>query len=824
MSERNSMAEKRKKEGEGHRKYLRSDVTVAGAGIAGICAAVAAARERLRVILVNDRGVPGGNASSEIGVGVNGASHLGLNASIYAREGGLVEEIRLRMLEYNRGGGYDKLALMDAVLFDMIYEEKNITLLQNTGIYACEKEGDRIRLCYGRHSVSNLVYELESGIYIDATGNGSLAYEAGAAYRMGREARGEFGERKAPEEADSMTMGNTFYFETADCGHEVKYTPPAFAAGVADADFLKDLEKPGNHRALTVKGAHWSFEYGGQRDVVFDSEEIDRELRRLVFGIWDYIKNSGKYPEAANYVLKRVYARSGARESRRFVGDYILTENDIEEKREFEDAVCVGGWPMDVHAPLGIYDPGPATEFIPVTGVYSIPFRCLYSRDVANLMLAGRNISVSHIALGSARVMATCGCMGQAVGTAAKCCVDLQVTPRELGKRGMGLLQERLLRGDQTILGHGELSTLMGRFQAGASCRKRFENGRVTLRRRLDRDYGLALMVDTEHVDSLELWVENCSGDRAALGFEVLEGEHRETFLPGRLVKKGDRAVEAGFCGWLSVPVDADRGRDGKVYLVLKRNPVLEVGMTEEELSGAVTLRLYPEGECGECNHDSVPLDPACGYLYLDHRYNRKENIVFRNIIPEQSVFSPGMVLNPYTRPYGLPNLWLGEGEYPWTLTLTAERPVEAGMLAVTFDTDLRSEPLTELPGCLVRDFDLTVRFEKGIFRRQARDNCRRQVRFALDSPEDEEGGRRAFYEQERRSELGIAKGSDLRTVEESNLRTAVESDQGAVGKSDPGIARGSSQRMARGGIREIEIVILRSWGKEAGIYGVNLW
>ena len=160
---------------------------------------------------------------------------------------------------------------------------------------------------------------------------------------------------------------------------------------------------------------------------------------------------------------------------------------------------------MDVHAPLGIYDPGPATEFIPVTGVYNIPFRCLYSRDVTNLMLAGRNASFTHIALGSARVMATCGCMGQAVGTAAKCCIDLQITPRELGQNHIGLLQERLSRGDQTISGYVEISPLMKEFKPTASCQKSFENSNVTMKRRLERDYGLALMVDTEHVDSLEL-------------------------------------------------------------------------------------------------------------------------------------------------------------------------------------------------------------------------------------------------------------------------------------------------------------------------------
>lgn len=745
---------------KGLRKRIRTDVTVAGAGLAGICAAVAAAREGLSVVLVNDRSVPGGNASSEIGISINGASHLGLNPSVYAREGGLAEEIRMRMLQYNRGGGYDRAALTDAVLFDMIYEEERITLLLNTGIYECEKEGNRITLCRGRHGISNVIYELESKLYIDATGNGELAYQAGASYRMGREGREEYGERKAPVSADAHTMGNTFYFETRDCGHEVKYTPPAFAGKISEMDFLRCIDKPGNHRALSVKGAHWSFEYGGQRDVVYDSEDIDLELRRLVFGIWDYVKNSGKYPEAKNYVLKRVYARSGARESRRILGDYMLTENDIEEKRDFPDAVCIGGWPMDIHAPLGIYDPGPATEFIPVTGIYNIPFRCLYSKDVDNLMMAGRNISVTHVALGSTRVMATCACMGQAVGTAAKCCVDLGLSPAALGEKYSGLLREKLARGDQTVAGLKELSPLMEKFTAESSGEKCFENNFITEKRQLNRVYGLALMLAAERLDSLELWVENRTGADTELEFQLLEGTHRETFLPERFVKAGRERVTAGFRGWFKLNPGGGRGRDGKIYLVLQRNPGLWLGMTSRELPGAVTLRLYPEGECRECNHDSVPLNPESGYLYLDHRYNREENIAFRKTNPAQRVFSPEMALTPYTRPYGMPNLWIGSGAYPRTLVLTAESPVDAEYLSVTFDTDLKSEPLTELPGCLVRDFEITVWQEKGVFRETVRDNCRRQVRFLIKAKK--------------------------------------------IGK--------------------IEITIYRSWGGDAGIYGVNLW
>lgn len=842
-------------------RRLCSDVTVAGAGLAGICAAVAAAREGLSVILVNDRSVPGGNASSEIGISINGASHLGLNPAIYAREGGLAEEIRMRMLEYNRGGGYDRAALTDAVLFDMIYQEAGITLLLNTGIYECEKEGNRITLCRGRHSISNLVYEMESKFYIDATGNGELAYQAGASFRMGREGRAEYGERKAPISADAYTMGNTFYFETRDCGHEVTYTPPAFAGKVGEMDFIRNIDKPGTHRAISAKGAHWSFEYGGQRNVVYDSEEIDLELRRLVFGIWDYVKNSGRYPEAKNYVLKRVYARSGARESRRFLGDYVLTENDIEKKRDFPDAVCIGGWPMDVHAPLGIYDPGPATEFIPVTGIYNIPFRCLYSKDVENLMMAGRNISATHVALGSTRVMATCACMGQAVGTAARCCMDLGITPAALGKYHPHLLREKLARADQTVAGLKELSPLMENFRASASGEKCFENDSITVKRKLDRAYGLALMLATEHLDSLQLWVENVSGQAAEsekqterdkksdhkpgggvdwkkqagqaakLEFQILEGTHRETFLPERLVKTAEQTVEAGFRGWLRLDLNADRGQDGKIYLILKPNPDLWVGMTSAELPGAVTLRLYPEGACGECNHDSVPLNPESGYLYLDHRYNRWENMTFRGIFPPQRVFAPEMALTPYTRPYGMPNLWIGSGVYPRTLTLTAEHPVDAEHLAVTFDTDLRSEPLSELPGCLVRDFDVTVWMEESTFREEGSPRGERRFPEERYSKEEElfrrDGGFReeeGFQEEMPRGEKGLQE--ERHFLEEELSRKEGISRKNVIFREE---VRDNCRRQVRFLIKgkkigKIEITIHRSWGGDAGIYGVNLW
>lgn len=740
-------------------KKMYFDITISGGGIAGICAAVTAARKGLKALLINDRAVLGGNASSEIGVTISGASHHGLNPAIYAKEGGLIEEIRLRMSKYAMDGGYDKYALLDAVFFDLFYENKNLTLLLNTSVYSCEVKNKKITRLFARHHISNEVYDIESKIYIDATGNGTLAYEAGCCYRMGREGKDEYGEFWAPDKADNYTMGNTFYFETYDCGHEVTFTPPAFAYKVENMDFIKEIHNPKNYRSITVKGAHWSFEYGGQVDVIYQSEEIDLELRKLIFGIWDYIKNSGNYPEAKTYVLKRIYTKSGARESRRFLGDYLLTENDIENKINFKDAVCIGGWPMDIHAPLGIYDAAPATNFVPVTGLYGIPMRSLYTKDIDNLMLAGRNISASHIALGSARVMATCGAMGQAVATAAKYCIEKKLSPREVTENYKQELQRTLAEDDQTMIGIHSINPVMQNFTASATSEKSYENIRGTGFMRLDRDYGIAWMLETEQLKSVKIRVKNSSGEAKILTYKILTGTHKETFLPEKIARTGEAIIPENHEGWFPLKVDADRGRDGKLYLVFTKNEDLFLGIAGDRPIGAITLRMYPPDNCAECNHDSVPLNRNTGYLYLDHRYERNRNILFKDMVPQQRLFAPEMALSPYTRPYVIPNLWIGEGRFPQTLTLTAKKPVDADKIALVFDSFLENDSTEKLPECLVKGYELRIYYKNGVITRNIKDNWKR-------------------YE-----------------VHEINAE----------------------------GIVKIEVTIVSSWGAEAGIYGVNL-
>lgn len=710
---------------------IECDLLVAGGGIAGICAAIAAARHGLDTVLLNDRSVLGGNASSEIGVGVSGAGHGGLNPAIYTKETGIIEEIRLRLAYYGECGGYGPPALMDAVLLDMVDEEQNIRLLLNTVLEGCTVEQNRITACRARHSVSNREYEIQAPIFIDATGNGVLAFSAGAEYRMGREGKAEFGEAWAPAEPDAFTMGNSIYFETADAGREVGFKPPKFAHDITKMDFLKDIDKPENFRGLSCFGPHWAYEYGGQCDILKDHDDIEMELRRLIYGIWDYVKNSGKYPKAKTRYLKRVFAKAGSRESRRFIGDYILTENDIESKADYPDAVCMGGWPMDIHAPLGIYDPAPASNFVPVTGVYNIPFRCLYSKDIQNLLLAGRDISVTHIALGSTRVMATCGVIGQAVGTAAAVCKEYGASPRTVYQTYMDVLQGRLLADDQAIL-HRRDCPLPG-FTAQADSEKTYENCRADGSMPLERDYCLALMIATDHVDTIQIYLQ--CGQDTVLRYKLYHGRHMETYLPETLIRSASISLAGGTEGWVELLLDADRGPDSKLYVVLEKNAAIQLGISRTRPIGAVTWRMHTRDSQDGRNHDSVPLDlEATGYICCDHTYETERNILFRGIRPVQPVYSAASAINGYGRPYGTPNLWIPAGDGRHCLTLTAKEPVDAKRIAVLWDNAMEEDLSKTLPKTLARQYVITITTRNGIIEIQEDDNFRRQAVYPINA------------------------------------------------------------------------------------------
>ncbi|HET6423746.1 MAG TPA: FAD-dependent oxidoreductase [Planctomycetaceae bacterium] len=422
---------------------LKCDLLVAGGGPAGVCAALAAARHGSKVVLIQDRSRLGGNSSSEVKMHIVGANnHTGRPGW---REGGIIEELRLEDAANNPHRSWE---LWDLLLYDKCVSEPNITLLLDTAVYAAEVGDEKIQRVMARCDKTEHLYRITSKLYADCTGDARLALEAGATIRWGHEDRTEFGEPLAWEKATRETLGSSILFTSRDYGKPISYTPPKWA---------RKIEKK-NLRFRGVGGweyGYWWIEWGGALDTIRDNERIRFELLSIVTGVWDYIKNSGEVKGAENWGMDWVGMVPGKRESRRIEGEHILTQQDVMGLNgDFDDAVCIGGWPLDEHPPSGFDNPEiPPFTSIKLPEVYNIPLRSFISKDISNLMMAGRNASCSHVAFTSTRVMATCAVMGQALGTAAAQCVKTGVTPKQLAenKQQVGTLIQTLLRDDQSI-------------------------------------------------------------------------------------------------------------------------------------------------------------------------------------------------------------------------------------------------------------------------------------------------------------------------------------------------------------------------------------
>lgn len=424
---------------------LDCDVLVAGGGMAGVCAALAAARHGARVVLVQDRSRLDGNASSEVKMHIVGADCHGSRAGW--REGGLIEELRLEDAVNNPHASFE---LWDLLLYDKIRREPNITLLLDTVLCAAEVKDGLIHGVLARCDKTEHIYRIRAPLYIDCTGDSRLALEAGAEFCWGRESKAEFGESLAYDQADSHTLGSSILFTARDYGRPIPFKAPPWARKVT-----KDMLR---FRPIhSWEYGYWWIEWGGQLNTIRDNERIRFELLAIVLGVWDYIKNSGQHPDSATWGMDWIGMIPGKRENRRIMGDYILTQHDLEGRHgEPEDAVAIGGWGMDDHPPSG-FDAPQQHPFrsVRTQEVYNIPLRCLYSRNIRNLLMAGRNISASHVAFSSTRVMATTSCLGQAAGTAAALGARHGLLPRQLYQQKARLrqLQQTLLRDDQTIKG-----------------------------------------------------------------------------------------------------------------------------------------------------------------------------------------------------------------------------------------------------------------------------------------------------------------------------------------------------------------------------------
>jgi hypothetical protein len=686
------------------------DLIVVGGGLAGTCAAIAAARLGCRVALVQNRPVLGGNSSSEIRVPVGGACDF----NPWARETGLLEEFFLedRFQDTARIWTGHGSSTWDYTLYKAAANEKSLDLYIDTPaqkVLMSKTNPKLIDSIVGYENGSEKEIVLKGRLFIDATGDGVIAYQAGAEFRMGREARSEFKESLAPEKADSYTQGSSLLFHARDVGFPVPFSPPKWVPQLSSDE---DLAFRTHH---DVEAGYWWIEIGNPPyHTIADHANIRKELIKMVLAVWNHIKNHGDH-QADHLVLDWIGMVPGKRESRRIMGDYIMKEKDVTYGSLFDDRVAYGGWFVDIHTPGGILAkdlppepsfPGKSEEIGKRQAtVYSIPFRSLYSKDIPNLMMAGRDISVTHVALGTTRLMGTCSTIGQAAGTAAYLCTKYSLQPRDLYPEKIHELQQLLLKQDGFIpqIKNSDPKDLArdARITASSSAKLQIAQGDLATeydhpRQRtismtgLETERALIFPITSDHIDSIDLYIESHLHESAEIEVTLKKAMHIWDYDGSEgILTKQKVAVPPSGVSWVKVPFNLSvdpksfyiitaRSQTGIFWRYHKKPPVGTAALSKEKnkwtsTKGAYTIRIYPE------------------------------------VFP----YETENILSGVSRPENWTNIWISDPSQGMPQTVTLEFPVETTFNTVylTFDTNLTqthmsTPPLYLFPEC-VKDYAL---------------------------------------------------------------------------------------------------------------------
>jgi hypothetical protein len=712
-------------------EVLSADLVIVGGGLSGTCCAITAAREGLKVMLVQDRPVLGGNASSEVRLWVLGAtSHMG-NNNRWSREGGVIDEILVENMYRNPDGN---AVIFDTVLLDKVVSEPNITLLLNTAVMEVAKSGESIESVRAFCSQNSKAYVLKAPLFCDASGDGVVGFLAGAAFRMGAETREEFNEQFAPEKEYGELLGHSLYFYSKDVGRPVDFVAPAYA--------LQDITKIPRYRKFNAKeyGCNlWWVEYGGRLDTVHDTEAIKWELWRVIYGVWNHIKNSGQFPEARNLTLEWVGTIPGKRESRRFEGDYILTQQDIVEQRRQEDAVAFGGWSIDLHPADGVFSERPGCNQWHAKGIYDIPYRSYYSRNVKNLFLAGRIISVSHVAFGSSRVMGTSAYGGQAVGMAAVLCKQYGMLPAELVAKGlMPELQQRLMiRGQH--LPHRRLHdtrNLVNDATLHASSTltlQDFPEGELQL---LDPAVAQMLPISAGPMPGVSFHAY--AGQPTTLEVELRVSSKAGNYTPDVTLATVSRTLVAGK-NCVDLAFDVTLPKTAYAFVVFRKNPLVKVPFSSQRITGVLSVFNQINEAVSNYGKQEPPDDIGIDAFefWCPQRRPAGQNVALRLSQP-LTCFGVENIKNGIARPVDAPNAWVADRKdtHP-TLTLTWDQPRTIRTVVLKFDTDfdhpmetvLMGHPENVMPFC-VRQY--TLRDERGTVVYQCEANYQTQnvIRF----------------------------------------------------------------------------------------------
>jgi len=680
---------------------ITADITIAGGGLAGVCAAIAAARQGRTVSLIQNRPVLGGNSSSEIRVWTRGSTGGG---NLFSEEMGILGELKLANQYKNPEGNP---ILWDEILLDAVYQEHAISLFLNTLVVDVTHQDGHIQSLTALEINSERRFQFLSPVYVDATGDGFIAASAGLSYVIGKECNGTYGEEHAPEQFDPTTQGCTILMTFIKRDRPVAFVPPSYAYPI---EYIEKLLNNGGRMVSEKSNGcdFWWVEFGGQKDTINEIASITLELKRLTMGIYNYIKNSGKF-DADTLELNWTGSLPGKRESRRFVTEYVLTETDILQNRTFNDVAFHGGWYLDFHPSEGIYSKADFCTQIPVD-LYGIPLRCLFSSQSDNLLVCGRILGASHAAFASTRIMDTCALSGQAAGTAASVLVSDQLkTPDLLDKSVYARIQALLVEGDMLLPGYHQ-ETISENIHVEASSVIDGLPGKECGALSCHRDCFLAIPTELAAVSSLFL-----DAKQEAL----LQVSYRYAALPSRNSKQGE-----WFHGMLELKqgrtsVDLarfSRKEDAYLLLVLHASHGVSIPLVNKDLVGVL---------CG--------LRDSATYHH--------PLLSIRSFVS----YGPENLINGHSRPYNRAHIWLSGKEEQPTIRLNLEKSRSITAISLFFDCGLSEEMVSSrvadvdphhniqlrsgVSPNLVRDFDVYVRIgDEDVLVRRIRDNYQRHV------------------------------------------------------------------------------------------------
>lgn len=680
------------------------ELVIVGGGIAGVCAAISAARHGVKVALVHNRPMLGGNSSSEVKLYPENST----TKQPWIKEAGILEELcnEDRAHNHRRYSEGTMNSIWDLVLYEWVYREPNIALYLNTHMHRAMMESpSRIGGVYCIQLGTEKTFELSAPLFVDSSGDGYLGYRAGADFRWGQDARADYGEPLAPETPDDGVMGNTQFFTARDTGKPTPFQPPEWAAKFPTEESL------GGRSHSHFEGGYWWIEIGAPHHPIQDNDKIVHEGLRHMLGVWDHIKNHGDHG-AENYGLEFLSFWPYKREARRLLGEHVITQQDLQQPQVRPDDVAYGAWPVDVHRPGGLLKPQQAPYDPPFadgnwdrmyTLPYGIPLRSLYSRNIENLLMAGRPISTSYVAFSSSRVLRTGAIVGQAVGTAAALCKKHRALPRSVAKDHASECQQMILRDDGHIIGVVNEDPLDLARQATAAASStsplRFPEPNADPQP-LDRPLAQIFPVSGNRIESLGLRLKTDLAAPQTLRVGLRSAAHAWDFRSDEDIAVSEERVPAGpQTTWVDFDFNVDVNPN-RLYYVYTQTVLPDVAW--------VTYRHPP----------ATAFEVPVGVTPADRPRETWRRVVYgtchqMRVTPESDCYQPGNVITGTNRADMWTNIWVSEPQrgFPAWLELRWPQPVSFSTVQLTFDTNqsiLERAALFRHPDC-VRDYDVEV-------------------------------------------------------------------------------------------------------------------